>query len=165
MNEKKYNENAEILQVLLDEKTKGRKSFAIYIFDQLKSIPNKSELYNLSVCRPQDEPGMTGRVVVSVFPTRKPAISDPSFARAAHIFLSLFPLQDILRSIHRLFFCALSWTIDQKVLLNCKFFGRNREAGLTRGHFFRQVASLVYSVRACLRSIKSAATLRYLVVC
>lgn len=49
---------------------------------------------------------MTGRVVVSVFPTRKPAISDPSFARAAHIFLSLFPLQDILRSIHRLFFCV-----------------------------------------------------------
>jgi len=149
----------------LNEKTKGRKS-QFTIFDQLKSIPNKSELYNLSLYRPQDEPGVTGRVVVNVFPTRKPAISDPSFARAGHIFLSLFPLQDILRSIYRLFFFfALSWTIDQKVLLNCKFFGRNREAGLTRGHFFRQVASLVYSVRACLRSIKSAATLRYLVVC
>jgi len=91
------------LQVLLNEKTKGRKS-QFTIFDQLKSIPNKSELYNLSLYRPQDEPGVTGRVVVNVFPTRKPAISDPSFARAGHIFLSLFPLQDILRSIYRLFF-------------------------------------------------------------
>lgn len=56
------------------------------------------------LCRPQDEPEVTGRVVVNVFPTRKPAISDPSFVRAAHIFLSLFPLQDILRSKYTLYF-------------------------------------------------------------
>lgn len=50
--------------------------------------------------RPLNEPQLTGQVVASVFPTRKPAILDPSFARAAHIFLSLSPLQDISRSIY-----------------------------------------------------------------
>lgn len=44
---------------------------------------------------------------MNVFPTRKPAISDPSFARAAHIFLSLSPLQDILRSKYTLYFFVL----------------------------------------------------------
>lgn len=63
---------------------------------------------NFFLRRPQDEPEGTGRVVVSVFPTRKPAISDPSFARAAHIFLSLSPLQDISRSIHVAFLCPIT---------------------------------------------------------
>lgn len=161
--EKDVNENADILQVVPHEKQKTENICDLQ-FDQLRNIPNENELCNLSLGRPQDEPEVTGRVVVSAFPTRKLAISVPSFARAAHIFLSLSPLQDISRSIHRLFFCALSWTIDQKVLPNCKFFGRIREAGLTCGHFFRH-AALSLIQRACLRSIKSAATLRYLVVC
>jgi len=97
------------------DKTKGKS--AIYNPANLKTFQMKVNFVIHLLHRPQDEPGVIGRVVVSVFPTRKPAISDPSFARAAHIFLSLSPLQDILRSIHRLFFVPYRGRSTKKFFL------------------------------------------------
>lgn len=44
-----------------------------------------------------NEPARIGWLVASAFPTRRPAISGQCCARAAHISLSLSPLQDISR--------------------------------------------------------------------